>query len=171
MRLNRGWAYRSALAGLAALFFWAAPARAAEPAFMTFGAGAFDVNGDDTATLLNFQYTDTRKWVWHLRPITGAFVTHEGSLYGYAGLTMDIYFGPRLVLSPSFAPGLYLKNGGKELGHVVEFRSALAAAWRFDDRSRLGVDFSHISNAGLDENNPGANQLMLFYSVPFSRGK
>ena len=171
MMLNRGWVRRSALAALATLFFWAAPARAAEPAFMTFGAGAFDVNGDDTATLLNFQYTDKRKWVWHLRPITGAFVTHEGSLYGYAGLTMDIYFGPRLVLSPSFAPGLYLKNGGKELGHVVEFRSALSAAWRFDDRSRLGVDFSHISNAGLDENNPGANQLMLFYSVPFSRGK
>ncbi len=169
--LKTGCLRRTLLAGLAAMFLWAAPARAAEPAFMSFGAGAFDVNGDDTATLLNFQYTDVRKWIWHLRPITGAFVTHKGSLYGYAGLTMDIYFGPRLVLSPSFAPGLYLENGGKDLGHPVEFRSALSLAWRFDDRSRLGLDLSHISNAGLDKRNPGANQLMLFYSIPFSRGK
>lgn len=148
----------------------AAPvARADDPEFLTFGAGAFDINGDDTAALLALEYVDDRKWLWALKPMTGFFVNHHGGAHAYAGLALDLYFGRRIVLTPSFAPGLYWKGGSADLGHPVEFRSGIRLAYRLDDRSRLGIDFSHISNAGLDDRNPGANQLMLFYSVPFTR--
>ena len=146
------------------------PARAEEPKFLTLGAGAFDINGSDGAALLSIEYIDRRQWLWKLRPMTGLFATQEASIYGYAGLALDIYFGRRIVLTPSFAPGLYFENGGKDLGSVIEFRSSIKAAYRLDDRSRLGVEFFHISNASIGDRNPGANELLLFYSIPFSSG-
>lgn len=144
-------------------------ARAAEPEFLTFGIGGYDIDGDDGTVVFNLEFVDDRHWLWKLKPMTGAFATGEGSLYGYAGLALDMYFGRSFVIDLSFAPGLYFEGGGKDLGHVVEFRSSIKAAWRFEDESRLGVEFFHLSNAGLDDRNPGANQLMLFYSIPFER--
>lgn len=146
-----------------------AAARADDPEFLTFGAGAFDISGKDTAALVGIEYVDDRKWIWALKPMTGLFVNHHGGAYGYAGLALDLYFGRRFVVTPSFAPGLYYKGSSADLGYPVEFRSSIKMAWRLDDRSRVGIDLSHISNAGLDNRNPGANQLMLFYSVPFAR--
>lgn len=42
-------------------------------------------------------------------------------------------------------------------------------AYRFDDRSRLGLEFYHLSNAGLDKHNPGTEILLAKYSVPFGK--
>ena len=160
----------AALGILAAIWTAAtpAPARAEEPQFLTLGAGAFDINGNDGAALLSLEYIDKRQWLWKLRPMTGFFATQQASLYGYAGLALDVYFGRRFVLTPSFAPGLYMENGGKKLGSMIEFRSSIKAAYRLDDRSRLGVELFHISNAGIGSRNPGANELLVFYSIPFS---
>ncbi len=145
------------------------PARADDPEYISLGAGAFDITGDDTAAFISIEYTDKRKWLWALKPMTGFFANHHGGLYGYAGLALDLYWGRRFVLTPSFAPGIYIKGSSADLGYPLEFRSSIKAAYRFDDRSRLGLDISHISNAGLDDRNPGANQLMLFYSIPFTK--
>ncbi len=140
-----------------------------EPGFLVFGGGAFDIGGRKGAPLFSLEYIDERAWIWVLHPVTGLSATTDGSVYGYAGLSLDVFLGHRFVLSPSFAPGLYYKGGGKDLGHVIEFRSALKLAYRFDDRSRLGIEASHISNAGIGSRNPGAGQLMVFYAIPFLR--
>ncbi|MFT5540484.1 MAG: lipid A 3-O-deacylase [Alphaproteobacteria bacterium] len=159
----------------AALFFFAATARAGEdarvgdPALFSFSAGAFDINDNDGAGMLSFQYVSERRWIWHFRPTLGSFATFDGGLYAYAGLSLDLYFGKNFVVTPSFAPGLYMRNGGKDLGSPIEFRSSIRAAWRFADKSRLGIDLNHLSNAGIDDTNPGANQLLVFFAIPFSR--
>jgi hypothetical protein len=71
-----------------------------------------------------------------------------------------------LVLTPSFGAGLYADGGGKELGHAVEFRSQIEIAYRFDNRARLGLAFSHISNASIGDKNPGVEVLNVYYSLP-----
>lgn len=72
-------------------------------------------------------------------------------------------------MTPSVAAGPYLRGGGRDLGHVFEIRSGLEIAYRFNDRSRLGLLFYHISNAGLgDDKNPGAEALGLTYSIPLN---
>ena len=43
----------------------------------------------------------------------------------------------------------------KELGHVIEFRSGLDIAYRKKNGGRIGAEVHHLSNASLDENNPG----------------
>jgi len=158
------------VAGLALGLAWgaAAPARADDPSFLTIGGGVFDfLESDHRAGQFEVQYRPDLK-LWIFNPMVGANVSTDGSLYGYAGISLDLFFGNRLVLRPSFAPGLYYEGNGKDLGYVLEFRSAAEVAWRFDDRSRLGLEISHRSNAGLGDKNPGEESLMLFYHLPLT---
>ena len=145
----------------------AAPARADDPDFLSFSLGGYDVNDDEDAVEARLEYrSDIRLWIF--KPFSGVMVSSESAAYGYGGILLDLYFGRRLVATPSFAAGLYHNGAGKDLGHAVEFRSQIEIAYRFANRSRLGVSFSHISNAGLDDRNPGTEELVLTYAVPFS---
>jgi hypothetical protein len=146
----------------------AAPERAAadDPSFLTTGIGVFDIDDDETAGLFEIEYrTDLR--LWFIKPLVGAFVTTDGSFYGYGGFNIDLYFGRRWVFSPGFAVGGYAEGDGKDLGHTIEFRSGAELAYRFSNRARLGVGFHHISNASLDDRNPGTEILAITYSIPF----
>ena len=143
----------------------AAEERYREPDFITVGVGAFDFDDDMAAAELDLQVRlNTRLWVF--RPQLGLFVTDDAGFYAYAGIFTDIYFGRRLVLSPSIGAGGYGEGNGKDLGGAVEFRSAVELAYRFDDSSRLGLQFGHLSNAGLYDDNPGEEFLILNYSLP-----
>ena len=146
-----------------------AQAKAEEPGFLTFGAGAFDFHRSETrAAQFELQYRSGYK-LWIFNPMIGASGTTDGALYGYAGLSVDIFFGNRVVLRPSVAAGAYHEGNGKDLGGVLEFRSGLELAYRFDDRSRLGMEISHRSNASIYDKNPGEETLMVFYHLPLTK--
>jgi lipid A 3-O-deacylase len=107
---------------------------------------------------------------WALRPFLAATVTTDGAVYGWTGIAYDLRLGP-LTLSPSFGPGLYHQGDGIDLGHVVEFRTQLEAAFHLGSRSRIGVSFAHMSNAGLGDINPGTEILSLHYSLAFGASR
>lgn len=133
--------------------------------FITLAGGYYDINDNEDAGEFRVEWKG-RKWFWAIKPIVGLMVTTEAAIYGYAGIGWDFYFGRRIVATPSFAAGAYSDGSGKDLGSVIEFRSALELAWRFDNESRLGVMFYHLSNAGIDDNNPGTEVLSIGYSIP-----
>ena len=144
-------------------------ARADDPAFFSFSAAWFDVNKqDDSALEGRIEYRSDKKF-WFLKPFGGVMGTSDGAAHGYVGVLVDIYFGRRIVVTPSFAPGLYHDGSGKDLGYPVQFRSQLEIAYRFDDRSRLGISFNHLSNGGLDDSNPGVESLAITYSMPINK--
>lgn len=101
---------------------------------------------------------------WRLRPLVGVMATSHGSTAVSAGIAYDLPIGPQVVVTPSFAPTLYSRGNGLDLGDVLEFRSQLEVACRVGQRSRIGVSFSHISNGNLGSTNVGAESLMLNYS-------
>jgi hypothetical protein len=160
------------VAGLAALMLlgWqAAPAVAQDPSFLSFSAGYFDFNRQkDTAAEFGVQYRSDQK-LWLFQPMAGAMATTDAATHVYAGVSLDIFFGNRFVVRPSFAPGLYFKGSGHDLGHVIEFRSGIELAYRFDDRSRLGLEVYHLSNAHIGDKNPGEESILLVYSIPTSK--
>lgn len=160
----------SLVAGLACLVALQADGRAEEPDFVTFGAGVYDMFDDQTTAEFRVEYvfSEAHK-AWIFTPFVGLTATAEGGTYGYGGIGIDIFMGKRLVVTPNFAAGVYGNGDGKDLGHAIEFRSGVGMAYRFDDYSRLGLAFHHISNAGLGERNPGEETLMLTYSVPLDR--
>jgi len=139
-----------------------------DPSFIRFGAGFYDVNDDMGAGEFHMEYISNSRW-WVFNPFVGFMATTDSALYGYAGIRLDLFVGRRFVITPSFAPGLYSDGDGKDLGYPVEFRSAVEFAYRFDDRSRLGLSVYHLSNASLDDNNPGTEVVTLHYSYPFNR--
>ena len=169
-RLRRGRAL--AAFAIAALMVTALghKARAADPSFLTIGGGVYDFSDTQTTGVVSVEYSHRQGLLWKIKPMAGLLVTFDGAFYGYGGLGVDLFFGRRIVVTPSIAAGLYFEGGGKDLGHLVEFRSSVKLAYRFDSRARLGLDLYHLSNAGLDERNPGANALMVTYSMPLGGG-
>lgn len=141
-----------------------------DPPSIALGGGAFDItpsasNNGGTAGEVRAEYRYGNV-LWLLSPFVGVSGTSGGAFYGYGGFGVDINFTPNLVLTPNFAGGYFARGSGTNLGSWWEFRSGAELAWRFADRSRLGVAFHHTSNAGLTERNPGAQSIMLMYSVP-----
>jgi len=139
--------------------------RPREVAQAMVGIGWFDVDRSKRQAQFQFEYRP-HYCFQYLRPLVGAFVTQKGSTFGYGGIAYDIFLGNHVVLTPSFAPGVYFHAGGKNLGHFVEFRSSIELAWIRKDQSRLGMQFYHLSNAGLSHPNPGEQSLIVFYSIP-----
>ena len=146
----------------------ATSARADDPDFLSLSLGAFDTFDNKTAAEGRIEYRADRNF-WIFKPFSGFMATSDKAIYGYLGVLIDFYFGRRFVITPSFAPGAWSRGDGKDLGHWIEFRSQLEFAYRFDDRSRLGVSVSHYSNASLGDDNPGTESFMVNYSVPISR--
>lgn len=136
-----------------------------DPEFLSFQVGGFDVNDSETTGMFGIEYRSDYKDLF-LTPMAGGFVSAEGAFYGYGGVFVDIFLGRRLVLRPNFSVGAFSDGDGKDLGGWLEFRSGIELAWRFDDRSRLGIEFSHLSNAGIYDSNPGTENLTINYSVP-----
>ncbi len=141
-----------------------------DPDFLRLAIGRYDINDDREAIEFRAEYQSDIK-LWIFKPFGGVMATTDGAAYGYAGFLTDFYFGRRIVFTPSLAAGLYHNGDGKDLGHIVEFRSSVELAYRFDNRSRLGVSFYHLSNASLSEDNQGTEIISLNYSIPFNTGR
>jgi len=141
---------------------------APDPDFLSFAAGVFDINDDWTSAAFQVEYASkNRFWIFH--PIAGVMVNGDMGGDVYAGVAVDLFFGNRWVVTPAFAPSAYWRGSSKNLGQILEFRSSIGVAYRFDDRSRLGLEFYHLSNAGLDDHNPGTEVLLAKYAVPFGQ--
>lgn len=143
--------------------------RTDDPAFLTFQSGAWDVIAQNKmAAAWAMEYRDDTK-LWIFKPFGGMMMNSNAGLDAYIGILLDLYMGRRIVAQLGFAPTIYYRGTGIDLGFPLEFRSSLELAYRFDDRSRLGVQMYHLSNASLGWKNPGTEVLMLSYSVPITR--
>jgi hypothetical protein len=161
----------SKLFSLCCLIFFCSPAFSAEQSFdpplIQIGGGAFNVTKHKRSALVQFEY----KWrpvVAKLRPFVGLMATDKESVYAYGGVGYDLFIGKNFALTPSFAPGLYYRGKGKNLGFPLEFRSSIEAAAVFGGQHRIGAQFYHLSNASLSHKNPGAEALVFFLAIPLS---
>ena len=137
------------------------------PDFLSLAVGAFDFNRQkDEGVEGRIEYRSDQKLLF-FKPFGALGYATSGHTFVGAGVLIDLYFGRRIVVTPSFAPHIYV--GGDDdldLDYPLEFRSQLEVAYRFDDRSRLGLAVSHYSNASLGDTNPGTESAMLYYSLP-----
>ena len=144
-------------------------ASADDPSFLTVGVGWYDFNDNKQAVDLRVEYRPEVKYFGFVKPWLGVEVTSDVAAYGVVGVLTDIFFGRRLVLTPSFGAGVYTDGDGKDFGSAIEFRSQLELGYRFDDRSRVSVAVSHISNAHLTKQNPGTEVATIYYHIPLDR--
>ena len=138
---------------------------------LNFFAGMFDFSDQkQRAVLVGFQHQNEELYretfLGTLSPITGGFVTENSALYVYSGIEWNFDVGP-LKLTPSFAPGLYGEGDGKDLGHILEFKSEIQASFNLSENTGIGMSYNHISNASLGDKNPGANSYMFNFLKKF----
>ncbi len=131
------------------------------------GVGAFNVfpnNSAGRSADFTGEYRFGEK-LYSIGPLLGLSVNTKGGVYGYGGLYTSFALG-EVLLTPSITVGGYAQNDSKDLGSVLQFQSSIEGAYQLDYGGRLGVRFSHISNGGIKDKNPGAEILLLSYSHP-----
>ena len=139
------------------------------PASFSIGTGQYGIRKViPRAVGIDLQFRAPFRWNL-VRPVAGLLTSANGSAYLYSGFAIEVPLPAGFQISPGFAPGVVLARGDGDLGSPVEFRSSIEVAYSPAERLRLGVGFSHISNARLARRNPGVE--VLLFSIAFSLGK
>ena len=144
------------------------PALAGDPAQLMVGAGVFDLDSDQKRL---FQADASYRFGWGLfggdgafrglKPIIGGMVNGEGGFMAYAGLAAPFQFDSRRwEIQPWGAVGGYHRGDGIDLGGTFQFNLGLGISYAVSNNGRLGVAWTHISNADIHDKNPGANSLI-----------
>ena len=138
---------------------------------LNFFTGNFDFSDNkQKAILVGFQHQDENlnrdTFIGNISPITGGFITENSAAYIYTGIEWNMDMGG-MVFTPSFAPGLYHEGDGKDLGHVLEFKSEVQLSYEPYDNTSFGISYNHVSNASLGDKNPGANSYMFNFLKTF----
>ena len=140
---------------------------------ISFYTGTFDVideEGDDQTTWFGVEHKNPSLFrdtlLGKFKPVSGAFITGDSSLYFYTGVEGQYGIGPLKIL-PSFAPGYYEKGDGKDLGSVLEFKSEIKVGLDIFENSKLSYSYSHISNNDWGETNPGTDNQQITFSKNF----
>ena len=133
--------------------------------------GMFDFSDDGKkSTLIGFQHQNENlnrdTFLGNFSPITGVLITADNAGYIYTGVQAQYKIGA-LNITPSFTPGLYHEGDGKDLGHMLEFKSEIQLSLDLSKTSELGFSYNHISNASLGDKNPGANSYMFNFFKNF----
>ena len=134
-------------------------------------SGMFDFSDDGKrSTLIGFQHQNVDlnrdTFLGNLSPITGALITLDNAAYFYTGVQAQYSIGALNVI-PSFTPGIYEQGDGKDLGHIIEFKSEVQLSLDLPKDSQFGFSYNHLSNASLGDKNPGANSYMFNFLKKF----
>ena len=134
-------------------------------------SGMFDFSDDGKrSTLIGFQHQNENlnrdTFLGNLSPITGVLITSDNAGYVYTGVQAQYKIGI-LNITPSFTPGLYHEGDGKDLGHMLEFKSEVQLSLDLSKNTELGFSYNHLSNASLGDKNPGANSYMFHFLKNF----
>ncbi len=105
-------------------------------------SGMFDFSDDGKrSTLIGIQHQNENlnrdTFLGNLSPITGALITADNAGYIYTGVQAQYKLG-NLYITPSFTPGLYHEGDGKDLGHILEFKSEVQISLDIFKDSELG---------------------------------
>ena len=137
-----------------------------------FFSGVFDINTSSkkSSELFGVQHSNEDlfrdTFLGNLSPITGFLLTADNAGYFYTGVQAQYKIGI-LNITPSFTPGLYHEGDGKDLGHMLEFKSEVQLSFDLSKNTELGFSYNHLSNASLGEKNPGANSYMFNFLKNF----
>ncbi len=121
--------------------------------------------GDGPSAVANVEYRFGKK-ISYIGFAVGGMVNSNSGSFVYLGNYADIRY-KSYIATPLLSVGAYRKGAGPDLGGTLQFRSSITLAYQLEDGSRVGVRIAHISNAGIHEENPGANEFLITYGMSF----
>ena len=152
-----------------------------------FGIGAYDVKFDGSekhqATDFRYEFRSNKSLLdigpkednfFFLKPFFGLEYTSDSASYFLTGIYVEDNIGElftgdknKYFFTPSFGVGIYDDGSGKKLGNDLQFRTSLEVSYELKNENRIGVSFSHISNANLGDKNPGVEIVSFSYHIPY----
>ena len=152
-----------------------------------FGLGIYDIKFDGSeknqATDFRYEYRGDNSLLdigpeednfFFLKPFFGVEFTNDSASYFLTGIYFEDNLGElfegntsKFFFTPSFGAGIYDDGSGKKLGNDLQFRTALELSYELKNKNRIGISFSHISNANLGDKNPGVEILSFSYHIPY----
>lgn len=139
--------------------------------FLALGAGCSGiVRQKDRCAMVQIEYQPVPIWApvswFDIRPQAGFFMNFRTSGFIYGGFRFEFLLGRHLLLTPGFAPGIYVQGQGKKLHFPIEFKSSFEVAFQYRQATRrFGLQFYHLSHAHIGgHKNPGTEMLVLTYS-------
>ena len=152
-----------------------------------FGLGVYDIKLDGSqnnqATDLRYEFRSDNSLLdigpeednfFFLKPFFGVEYTTDSASYFLTGIYFEDNLGElfegnesKYYFTPSFAAGFYDDGSGKKLGNTLQFRTSFEVSYELKNKNRIGISFSHISNANLGEKNPGVEILSFSYHIPY----
>ena len=152
-----------------------------------FGLGIYDIKFDGSeknqATDFRYEYRSDKSLFdigpeednfFFLKPFLGVEYTNDSASYFLTGIYFEDNLGElfegdksKFYFTPSFGAGIYDDGSGKKLGNDLQFRTSFELSYELKNKNRIGVSFSHISNANLGSKNPGVEILSFSYHVPY----
>ena len=151
------------------------------------GIGIYDIKFDGSSTKQATDFRYERRLdktlfdigpkednFFFLKPFFGIEYTSDSAMYFLSGIYVEDNLGQlfegrksNLYFTPSFGAGIYDDGSGKKLGNDIQFRTSLEFSYELKNKNRIGVSFSHISNANLGNKNPGVEILSISYHIPY----
>tara|TARA_B100001057_G_C22667755_1_gene878567 strand:- start:442 stop:969 length:528 start_codon:yes stop_codon:yes gene_type:complete len=152
-----------------------------------FGLGIYDVKFDGSeknqAADFRYEYRINKSLLdigpeednfFFLKPFFGLEYTNDSATYFLTGVYFEDNLGElfegeksKFFFTPSFGAGIYDDGSGKKLGNDLQFRTSFEVSYELQNRNRIGISFSHISNANLGDKNPGVEILSFSYHIPY----
>ena len=152
-----------------------------------FGIGIYDIkfDGSEKNQTMDFRYEFRSDSIlfdigpeednfFFLKPFFGFEYTNDSASYFLTGIYFEDNLGElfqgnksKFFFTPSFGAGIYNDGSGKKLGNDLQFRTSLEVSYELKNKNRIGVSFSHISNANLGDKNPGVEILSISYHIPY----
>ncbi len=152
-----------------------------------FGLGIYDIKFDGSeknqATDFRYEYRSDKSLLdigpeednfFFLKPFFGVEYTNDSATYFLTGIYIEDNLGELLegnkskfFFTPSLGAGIYDDGSGKKLGNDLQFRTSLELSYELKNKNRIGISFSHISNANLGNKNPGVEILSFTYHIPY----
>ncbi len=129
------------------------------------GIGVIDAFDDaDTLTIsLTIEGRPIPTW-WEMRPTAQLLAIDEDGYYLGLGLLKEFTIKQDWSWGIAFSAGAaHESSETKALKYDMEFYSRIFLSHLLNKKNDLRLELGHISNAGLDERNPGTEPLMLFW--------
>ncbi|WP_027855882.1 acyloxyacyl hydrolase [Marinobacterium jannaschii] len=135
---------------------------------LVLGVGAAEGRDDKHHTVidLGLEGNELQSFLG-LKPYANVFLADE-TYYVGAGLIKEFELSQRWQLGFGATVGYYdTDEESLELGHDVEFKTKIYIGYAVMQGHKIRVEYGHISNADLGNDNPGMNMALIDWVIDF----
>ncbi|MBW8192646.1 acyloxyacyl hydrolase [Neiella marina] len=153
----------ASLALMSGLVNAAEPATDAQQHRWAIGAGVWEAteNMDISYAQVAYEFAEYEP-LWGIRPTVIGMVSEDGEYYVAGGWLKEFEITERWDWGFGNVVGYF--SDTDHLGHHLEFYSRIFVNYDTSDKGFLRLEFGHLSNASISDENPGTETLTLTYN-------